>query len=329
MKKILQFNECGGPEKLSLINTSVKEPQGTEVRFNVKAFALNQADLLYLRGEHTIETEFPSRIGSEATGVVDAIGPDVTRFKVGDKVSSIPFMSAHYGVAGEYAIVPEHYVTHAVDGLSDVANTSIWMQYLTAYFPFVYIAKLQAGDSAFIAAGASSAGIAAIQLAKSLGVKTIATTRSVDKKDFLLAQGADAVLLDGVDNFYDAIMNATKGKGIELAYDPIGGQFMGQYALAMAKYGKVFHYGALSTDADELPMLDFLRRAAVIYPYSLFSYAEEYDLLTQAIQFVRQKLASTTLTPVIDSVFTLEAYQEAFSYMLSNKQRGKIVVTVN
>lgn len=207
MKKVLQFSECGGPEKLSLIESAVKEPQATEVRFNVGAYALNQADLLYLRGEHTTKNIFPSRIASEACGVVDSVGPDVTRFKVGDRVSSIPFLTNQYGVAGEFAVTPECFLTLALPSLNDVENSALWMQYLTAYFPFVHIAGIGSTDTVLIGAGASSAGIAAIQLAKSLGATVIATTRTADKKAFIQQVGADVTLIDGSDNFYDAIMS--------------------------------------------------------------------------------------------------------------------------
>ncbi len=328
MAKIIQFDECGGSEKLALMDVTIPQPVGSEVRVSVRAFALNQADFLYLRGEHTTPTVLPSRICSEASGVVDAVGPDVKAVKVGDKVSTIPFQTSKYGVAGEYALVPEQFVAAVPSGLDFIQATSIWMQYLTAYFPFVEIAGVQPGDFALICAGASSAGIAAIQLAGMKGVRCIATTRSPDKRQFLYDIGAYGVIVTSEDDMPSLLKEMVGDQGIAVSYDPIGGRYINMYAPLMAKHSYLFHYGALSDDADELPMLDLLRRAVALYPYSMFNYVEEPARLEAGVSFVREGLLEGHLKPEIDKIFPFAETIKAFEYMAAGRQRGKIVVSL-
>jgi len=106
MAEIVQFEQCGGPEVLKRKSGEIPVPVADEVILKVKAFSLNQAELLYLKGEHTTKNKFPSRIGSEATGVVIAIGPKVKDVEIGDRVSTLPFMTNEFGVQGESADVP-------------------------------------------------------------------------------------------------------------------------------------------------------------------------------------------------------------------------------
>ena len=101
-----------------------------EVLYSVKAFALNRSDWLLSAGYHYTIPELPSRIGSEASGIVKAVGKNVTKFQVGDKVTSIPFFTSKYLVQGEVAITPEKYLTHCPSNLNFIESCSIWMQYL-------------------------------------------------------------------------------------------------------------------------------------------------------------------------------------------------------
>lgn len=135
MAKVIHVSKPGGAEHLSIDEVDVPKPGPGEVRFKVSAFALNRADILYIGGEHYTELKLPSRVGSEAAGVVDAVGPGVESHAVGDRVSSIPFFTAQtdrYGVQGEYAIVPAPFLAQWPEGFSAVEGCSVWMQYLTA-----------------------------------------------------------------------------------------------------------------------------------------------------------------------------------------------------
>lgn len=326
MAKILQFEHCGGPEVLTQINVEIPCPIADEVIISVRAFSLNQADILYLKGEHTTKNVFPSRIGSEASGVVTAIGPEVTNIQVGDRVSSLPFMTNKYGVQGEFAVVPEFAVVVIPKSLSFIQACSIWMQYLTAYFPLVVISDMNEGDTILIIAGASSAGIGALQLSKLLGLKSIVTTRSVEKQKYLYQLGADFVLNSTDPTFSDQLAEITKDDGIKLSLDSVGGELITRYSEGLAWNAKIFHYGALSNDADEIPMIDLIRKNAVLYPYSMFNYIKNEEYRNESIQFILKNISSGDLVPVVDKVFKFKDFRLAYQHMLSNKQKGKIVI---
>ena len=128
-------------------------------------------------GQYLEAPVFPSRIGYEAAGIVDAVGPGVDGIQIGDRVSTIPsFSVGKYGVYGESAIVPAHSVAGYPDTLSAVEGAAIWMQYMTAFGALVEYGRLKKEDAVLITAASSSVGLAAIQIAKYIGALAVATT---------------------------------------------------------------------------------------------------------------------------------------------------------
>ena len=332
LSKTALFRKYGGPECLEIELTAIPRPGPGEVRLKVDAFALNRADLLMLNNQHYTIPVFPSRIASEAAGVVDELGEGVTDLRPGDRVSTIPFHSedsSRHGVAGEYAIVPAQFCAPWPSGFSSTEACSIWMQYLTAYFPLHEICPIKRGDSVLVAAASSSAGQAAVQIAKSLDAFVIATTRSEEKTEALLKAGADEVIvIAGVDDLAERVLLSTNGVGVKLAYDPVGGSFLDSYVEAMAIGGVIILYGLLSGEATTLPIVAMVRRASVMHPYSMFNHVSDASQLARGVNTVLEGLEAGTLRPLVDRVFQLSEIVEAYKYMESNQQCGKIVVDV-
>ena len=187
MPKIVRFHETGAADVLKIEDLPLTEPGEREVRLKVEAIGLNRAEIMFREGQYLEDPKFPSRLGYEAVGIVDAVGPGTDRFHVGDRVSTIPsFSMGQYGVYGEYAIVPDYAVAHYPDKLLPTEGTAIWMQYLTAFGALVEFGQLKKEDSVLITAASSSVGLAAIQITKAEGAMAIATTRGSDKKPFSL-----------------------------------------------------------------------------------------------------------------------------------------------
>ncbi len=136
LARILLFDEVDAARALGFADVEAPEPGIGEIRYRVNAFALNRSDLLFLNDEHYSVATLPSRIGTEACGVVDAVGPDITRFAVGYPVTSIPYRNTagtNRNVAGEFALTPERYLMAWPTGLPAPEACSLTMQYLTAY----------------------------------------------------------------------------------------------------------------------------------------------------------------------------------------------------
>ncbi|MFZ7127374.1 MAG: zinc-dependent alcohol dehydrogenase family protein [Desulfobacterales bacterium] len=329
MPKIVRFHETGDAEVLRLEDMPPADPGEGEVRLKVEAIGLNRAEVMFRRGMYLEEPRLPSRIGYEAAGIVDAVGPGVHGVKIGDRVSTIPsFSLSRYGVYGESAVVPAHAVAGYPSALSPVEGAAIWMQYLTAYGALVDVGKLQAGQSVLITAASSSVGLAAIQIVKSIGATSLATTRTPEKEGFLLEAGADHVIVTDEEDLADRAKELTGGKGVELIFDPVAGSFLEKLAKAAAPGAVIFEYGALSPDPAHFPLFDALAKSLTVRGYLLFEIVNDPDRLAAGKAFVTRGLESGTLNPLIDSTFPLEEIVAAHRRMESNRQKGKIVVTV-
>ena len=215
MPKIIRFHETGSADVLKIEDLPLAEPGEGEVRLKVQAIILNRAELMFRQGQYLEDPELPSRLGYEAAGIVDAVGPGSSDNHIGDRVSTIPaFSMGKYGVYGESAIVPNRAVAHYPDNLSATEGASIWMQYLTAYGALIDIGQLKEGDTVVITAASSTIGLAAIQITKAAGALAIATTRGADKKQFLLDAGADEVIVTTRRTWLKKCWPALQGKGL-------------------------------------------------------------------------------------------------------------------
>ena len=329
MPKIVRFHETGGPEVLKLEELPLAEPGAGEVRLKVEAIGLNRAEVMYRQGQYLETPEFPSRIGYEAAGTVDAIGPGVDGLQVGERVSTIPsFPMGRYGVYGESAIVPDYAVARCPDTLSIFECTAIWMQYLTAFGALVEYGRLDRTATVLITAASSSVGLAAIQITKMVGATAIATTRGAGKKQFLLDAGADRVVVTDQEDLAEAVSGITSGKGADILFDPVAGPFLEQLANAAAPGATIFEYGALSMAPTSFPLFPALAKGLTVRGYTLFEIVKDPEKLARGKQFVYAGLESGALRPVIDRSFALDDISEAHRYMESSEQKGKIVVTV-
>jgi NADPH:quinone reductase-like Zn-dependent oxidoreductase len=329
MSKIVRFYETGDADVLKLEDMPMREPGQGEVRLKVEAIGLNRAEIMFRRGQYLEDPQLPSRIGYEAAGVVDAVGAGVSGIQVGDLVSTIPsFSVGQYGVYGESAIVPAFAVASYPDNLSAIEGAAIWMQYMTAYGALVAFGQLKAEQAVLITAASSSVGLAAIQIAKSIGALVVATTRGADKRQFLLDHGANHVIMTDEEDMADQMKEANRGNGADLIFDPVAGPFLELVARAAAPGAKIVEYGALSGAPTPFPLHEALGKGLTVRGYTLFEIVSNPNTLVTGKQFIYNGLDSGALKPIIDSTFPLEEIVAAHRYMESNKQKGKIVVTV-
>ena len=327
--RVVRFHEIGTAEVLKIEQEAVPEPNANEVRIQVKAIGLNRAEVMFRSGAYLEAPVFPSRLGYEASGLVDKVGAGVTDFKAGDAVSSIPaFSMGQYGVYGDYAIVPTYALTKNPSNFSHQQSASIWMQYITAYGAIVKLGQVKTGDNVVVTAASSSVGVAAIQIAKHLGATVFATSRGDSKKAFLLEQGADHFIDTQQEDWANQVMQLTGDKGINLSFDPIGGPIINQLAEASAAGGMIIEYGALSPEASPFPLFAALAKGLTLRGYTLFELTQNPEVLSEAVEFLKGKFESGALTPVLDKQFDLADIVQAHQYMESNVQKGKIVVNV-
>jgi NADPH:quinone reductase-like Zn-dependent oxidoreductase len=329
MPKTVRFHELGGPEKLKIEETSARLPGNGEVKLNVKAIGLNRAEALYLRGDYLEQAPLPSGIGYEASGIVEAVGANVDRTLVGKNAATVPgFSMAKYPVLGEEAIVPAKVITDYPPSLSYVQAASVWMQYLTAYGTLVHFGRVSDGDFVVIPAASSSVGLAAIQVVRAQGATAIAVTRTSAKCDQLLQLGAHHVIASEEEDLVQRIQQITAGKGACVVFDPVGGPMAEKLAEAAAPQAIIFEYGGLSMQPTTFPLLNALRKGLIMRGYTVHEITRDPVLFAEAKQYVYERLADGRFDPKIAKVFPFEKTVEAYRYLESNAQVGKIVISL-
>ncbi len=328
MAKVIQLHSYSGLKGLRLDTVPLIAPKENQIRIKVEAFSLNYGDFDLMDNNYVFSLNLPARIGDEAAGVIDAIGADVRGFKVGDKVSTLPWMNSGFGVNGEYAIVPQDFVTHYPEKLNSFEACSIWVAYLTAYFSLVEKAKMVADDFVLITAATSSAGIAAKEMAAMIGAKTIGTTRTSANKEFLYECGYDHVIVSNEENISNAVIDITEGVGARIVYDAVGGPMMQKYANGISKDAFIFLYGALDGRPTILPEIEFTQKAATLHFYSVYNHIYDKKQRERALQFIKDAINNNILKPAIDKVYPLEDFYEAYVYQKKAVGRkGKVVIS--
>ena len=335
--KIVRFHELGSADVLKIEEVPLEEPKADEVRLKVEAIGLNRAEVAYRQGQYMEQPQFPSRIGVEAAGTVEAVGANVTNVKIGDRVGVIAsFSQNQYGTYGETIILPAIALVPTPENVTHIEAAASWVQYLTGYFALVDVGKVQAGQHILITAASSSTGFAAIELVKLLGAKSIATTRTAAKKQDLLDAGADYVIVTQEENIAERVMEITNGKGAELIYDPIAGSTLETLAPAAAIGGTILLYGFLDSSPTVYPLMTAFARNFLLRTYAVYSFIgapgfgipRNEEAFARGVKFISDHLASGTLKPKIAKTFPFSEIQDAHRFMESNQQSGKIVVTV-
>lgn len=328
MSRAVMFHRLGGPEVLEIETVALPEPGPGEVRIRVQAIGLNRGEAWFRRGTYYELPRLPrSRIGTEAAGVVDALGPDVAGFAVGEPVSTVAaFSMRDHGVYADQAVVPAAALVRR-EGIDPVTGAAVWNSYLTAYGALVDVARLRAGDAVLITAASSTVGLAAIQIANHLGAVPIATTRTGAKRQRLLDAGAAQVIATEEEDLVALVDEITGGQGVEVAFDGVAGAAVNTLARVIAPGGQLIIYGWFDPAPIPLPIApDY--RALSTRVHAVFETTTDRERLRRAEHFIRSGLRSAALRPAVDRVFDLGEIVRAHEYLESDRQTGKIVVTV-
>ncbi len=224
MAKVVQFDAVGGPETLTLRDIPVAKPGPGQVRIKVKAIGINRAEALFRSGTYFEQPAFPATNGYEGAGIIDAVGPDVKDFAIGDAVSVAPAFSLNdYGFYADTALAPAAAVIKHPTTLSFEEAAAVWMAYLTAYDALLNTAQTAKGEFVVIPAASSSVGIAAIQVANTIGAIPIALTRTSAKTRADRRRRRCACHRHGGRGCGGAPCRHNRGKGVQVVFDPVGG----------------------------------------------------------------------------------------------------------
>jgi NADPH:quinone reductase-like Zn-dependent oxidoreductase len=329
MARVVRFHQHGGPEVLRIETVDVPPPARGEVQIRVRALGLNRAEALLRRGTYIESATFPSGLGLEAAGIVEAIGEGVIGFGPGDIVSIVPPLSMVRSPAyAELATFPAELVVKHPPELGFETAAAMWMQYLTAYGALVDIAGLLRGDVVAITAASSSVGLAAIQIANRIGAVPVALARTSAKRRALRDAGAAHVIASDEEDVGARLAAIAGSYGVRAVFDAVGGPAFEPLTAAMSPGGILIEYGGLSPEPTPFPLFHVLTKSLVLRGYLVHEVIREPVRLARAKAFILDGLSDGSLNPIIARTFRFEEIVEAHRFLESNAQFGKIVVTI-
>lgn len=336
--RIIRFTQFGSPEILKIFNEELKQPVKNEVRIRVKAFGINQAEVMYREGRYVSSPIFPARLGSECSGYIEEIGDSVTKWQIGDEVSAIPFLSwdqngnwtsdasNKYGTYGDTAILPDWTISKKIDSQSFEESTSIWAQYLTAWGGLIYNNNISDNQYCVFTGASSNAAIGGMQITKSFGLKSIAISRNLNKKNELISIGYDNVLSLSDPLLEKKIIEITNGAGFDLAYDCVGGEYFHHLINTAKPNALIVNYGNLNLNLSKIETLIPLRKRLKIRFHSIFDTMRFEEQREEGIKWVNNYIEKNILKPLIFKVFKFEDIVEAHKSLEIANHIGKIVV---
>lgn len=329
MSRAIRFHEHGSPEVLRIEEIDMPAPAAGEVQIRVRALGLNRAEAFIREGRYLETPLLPSGLGLEAAGTIEALGDGVSGLGISDAVSVVPPVSmVQWPAYGELANFPARLVVKHPPGLGWEGAAATWMAYVTAYGALMEVAAIGPGDLVAITAASSSVGIAAIQIANMAGATPIAITRTGAKRQALTEAGAAHVVLSDEEDI-EARLHAIAGSaGLRVVFDAVGGPIFVPLTAAMARGGMLIEYGGLSREPTPFPLASVMTKSLTLRGYVIHEIVNDDARLARAKAFVLDGLERGLLRPIIDRVFAFDDIVAAHRYLESNRQFGKIVVTV-
>lgn len=306
--------------------TSLTPPSlgSQQVLVRMRAASLNFPDVLMTRGAYQLKPDLPFVPGVEGAGEVVAVGDAVTHVKPGDAVVAMN----RQGALAEM-MVAEASAVHALPaGLSWAEAAAYSVAGLTAYVALVHRGRVQAGEIVVVHGATGGTGIAAIQLAKHLGARVIATGRSLDKLALARQAGADDLLVID-ERLRENLLGLTAQRGADVVFDPIGGDVFDASLRALAWEGRMLVIGFVSGRAAELRSNYVLIKGLSVIGVRAGEFARRNPTLgAQARQAVDELAAQGVLKPLVTASFPLRDGILALQRMAEGQTAGKVVVTM-
>jgi NADPH2:quinone reductase len=323
--KAWRVHAWGEPETMQLEDVDDPAPGPGEVKVRNCAAALNFFDVLQVRGQYQTKPPFPFIPGAEVAGVVEAVGEGVHDLKGGDEVMAMPRGSGF----AEASVVKATGVFRKPHGMSFGQAAAVPIAYHTSFFALVHRARIEPGETLLVHAGASGVGMSAIQIGKASGATVFATAGSSEKRDFALAQGADAVF-DYSDAFWvDQVKAATEGRGADIIYDPVGGDVFDLSTKCIAPEGRLlvigFVSGRIPSVAANRVLLKNMSVVGVLWGAYIQAHPE-YPAQVHAL--LSGWYAQGRICPAIGSAFPFDRAPQGLRSLADRQVMGKAVLTI-
>ncbi len=324
MQQII-ITEPGGVDKLAYETVAIPSPANNEVLLKVHAFGLNRPDILQLQGLYPMPKGVTPVPGLEVAGIVEAVGADVTKFKVGDKVCGL----TNGGGYAEYCVVPESQTLAIPEGVSFVQAAAIPETFYTVWANVFQMGKAKVGETVLIHGGTSGIGTTALMLCNALGMKTFATVGS-DEKVKAISDITTAINYKTQD-FEQVINEATENAGIDVILDIVGAPYLAQNLNLLRRDGRLVYIAFLGgAKAKDVKLGQIMMKRLTITGSTMRARntAEKAEITKGLQEFVAPLWAKGECLPMIYKTFKFDQIQAAHAEMDTGEHVGKVVVEV-
>ena len=298
-------------------------PGKGEVLVEIKAASLNFPDILIVQNKYQFKPDLPFVPGSEYAGLVTALGEGVTHLKVGQSVACL----SGTGGFGTHTLAPAEKCMPLPVGFSHVDAAAFIMIYATSHHALIDRAQIKAGETLLVLGAAGGVGTSAIQIAKAVGTKVIAAASSDEKCALCKSIGADETINYSKETLRDAVKKLTGGKGPDVIYDPVGGEFAEPAFRSIGWRGRYLVVGFASGPIPSLPLNLALLKGASIVGVFWGDYARREPKANAAMMAeLAQWYAQGKVKPVIDRTMPMSELKAAYAHMGSRGVKGKLVM---
>ena len=312
-----------GVDALTWTELPTPQPAAGQVLVAIQAASLNFPDLLIVQNKYQIKPPLPFVPGAEYAGVVQAVGEGVTHLSVGDSVACL----SGTGGFGTHTLAPAALCLPLPTGFSAVDGAAFIMTYATSHHALMDRAQLQAGETVLLLGAAGGVGTAAIQIAKAAGARVIAAASSDEKCALCTRLGADASINYSRQNLRDELKALTGGKGPDVVYDPVGGDYTEQAFRSIAWRGRYLVVGFAAGPIPALPLNLALLKGASIVGVFWGDFAKREPAANAAMmRELADWYAQGRIQPVIDRTMPMAELKAAFAHMGSRGVMGKLVL---
>lgn len=311
----------------TLVVEEIKSPEikKNEVLLDVHAAGINFPDTLIIEGKYQFKPPFPFSPGGEASGVISAVGEKVSHLKVGDRVMAL----TGWGSCAEQVAVPAYNVLPMPDAMDFDTAAAFSMTYGTAIHALKQRGALQEGETLLVLGASGGVGLAAVEIGKAMGARVIAAASSAEKLEVARQAGADELINYQTDDVRERLKTLTKGQGVDVIIDPVGGDLFETVFRSIAWNGRMLVIGFASGTIPSLPAnLPLLKGAAVLGVFwGAFAQRQPQDNVDNFQQLFAW-YAQGKLKPLVSQTFSLEDTAEAINTLAARKAVGKLVIKV-
>jgi len=322
MKAVL-CKAYGPPSSLVVEDIASPIPGPGQVLVAVHAAGVNFPDTLIIQGKYQFKPELPFSPGAEVSGIVKAVGEGVSQPQIGDRVIA----TATWGGYAEEVVVQADRVIPMPQGIDYETAAAFLMAYGTSYHALKDRGQLVAGETVLVLGASGGVGLAAVEIAKALGARVIAAASTEDKLAVCRQHGADETINYATENLRERIKSLTNGRGVDVVYDPVGGELSEPALRAMAWRGRFLVVGFAAGAIPALPLnLTLLKGCAIVGVFWGAFVQNEPQRHAAALDELVRWLQDGRLKPRISGVYPLERCAEALQHVMDRKVTGKVVL---